>query len=195
MTLSTEIYVLEPVDVRELFAECQRLLAAADEIPDRPQKSKEGGSWRGDGSARLLENLVGQGLPAWLMVHYREDGPLVTAEQAAEHDEDCSEECTGKYHDQPCHLLIDIDTAYSYRSARGGCGDLHAWYIAELSKWLAARNVPFRWQNEFTGDVYDGLAGLDTLASGGRAAGNWFANEVLPMIAAQVAASGGELAP
>lgn len=185
MTLSTNIYVLDPVDPEELFRFGQSLLAEYDE----QHRSAEAQAWRRgepDANGRTsIYNRLGQGLPAILDVRYRNGGQYVTAEMAG-HDEDCDEDCTGKYHDRECWIDVDLDTAYGYRDERGwGCGDLHAVLVARIGNWLDERGVRWEWRNEFTGDVHgddDRYARLADLASGGFEAEAWFRTAVLPAI-------------
>ncbi len=188
MTLSTDIFVHDQIDRDAVFAKCRELLGANDSHPfsDDP-------SWRGASGddARCLANACGIGLPAWLMLHYRPDAPLVTAEQAAAHDEDCEADCDGSEHfAQACWLSVDFDTAYSYRDEQGrGCGDFHACLVATLGQWLDDRGVPWSWRNEFTGEVHGGddrYERLTDLMQGGHRAMEWFQSTVKPAIAAHI---------
>lgn len=187
MTLSTDVYVLDEVDRAEVFEFCQALLAKYDDrYGVHLQVSEDRDSWRG-GDIRCLNNVVDQGLPAWLMLHYRVEGPLTTAEAAATHNEDCPEaegDCV-IFHETECWLSVDFDTAYGYRDKAGrGCGDLHALLVAELGQFLDGRGVRWRWRNEFTGEIHDGPERLVELVSGGFEASAWFRTSVLPAILA-----------
>lgn len=212
MTLNTRVYVLDKVDVHELFREAQRLLGLADDGkrgPDRQQWSNEQDrTWRGGvgatepGNPWMISNEVGQGLPGWLMVHYRTDGHYRTAEQAAVHSycnhpdaeyyEPSKPTCRETEHDPVCWAELSIDTAYGYRGPNGyGCGDLHAAYVAGLGEWLDGRGLRWKWLNEFTGEVHEGYDRLIELASGGFEASAWFRTTALPAIAAHAATTGG----
>lgn len=184
MTLSTDVYILDPVDPVDVFRYCQTLLSAFDEegrSPDQQQSEVDNG-WRGSGSL-TMQNTMGQDLPAWLMLHYRRGAPLVTEEQAAECDEDCESDCDGEYHPQPCWINVDFDTAYSYRGPNGmGCGDLHAVLVAGLGQWLDQHGVRWAWRNEYTGEVHDNAESLIELVSGGFEAKAWLESTVLPAI-------------
>jgi hypothetical protein len=194
--------VLDQVDPHETFIFCQRLLAGYDDRPgpepvqifsDTADKLWRDGDWsvRAD-SPWTLRNEPDQGLPAWLMLHYRPGAALRTDAEAAEHNEDCDDDCTGQWHEVACWLSVDFDTTYSYRDRRGwGCGDLHAAIVAELGQWLTARGVRWSWRNEFTGEVHDGPDRLSELGSGGEDAATWFRTAALPAILADVVASGG----
>lgn len=197
MTLSTDIYVLDQVDVSELFRFCQGLLTKYDDRPTPQQPDQQAWrdreSWR-DNGARLMSNEIGQGLPAILDLHYRPDAPLATPEQAEQCTDDCDppEEGEDRYHHHPhaCWANIDFDTAYSYRDTSGrGCGDLHALLVSEVGQWLDERGVRWEWHNEYTGDIHGGddrYERLIDLVSGGFAAEAWFRTTVLPAIAAGV---------
>lgn len=133
----------------------------------------------------MIENELGQGLPAWLMIGYRPGAPLRSAEQVAACDEDCDPDCDGSYHDRACWLDVDFDTAYGYDHDGMGCGDLHAALVARLGRWLDARGVRWEWRNEFSGEVHGGVdryERLADLASGGFEATAWYQTAVLPAI-------------
>lgn len=207
MTLSTNLYVLDLVDERELFRFCQGLLAKYDDRPESERQSPEQQKWSdsvrhpiwNDPAGRTICNKIGQGLPAILSIDYGVERPLRTAKQVAEHDEDCNlpggkyydaerPNCDGTYHDRACWADIDFDTTYGYRDSRGwGCGDLHAVLVAEVGNWLDERGIRWEWRNEFTGDVHGGdtrYERLLDLVRGGDEAVNWFRTSVLPAIAA-----------
>jgi hypothetical protein len=200
VTLSTNLYVLDPVDARELFHFAQGLLTKYDDrpepqTPDRQEWSdeKQNSAWSNPGSW-CIRNHIGQGLPAILDVTYRPDGPLTTEEASQTCTEDCDpdsvESGPGGYHYHPhaCWADLDFDTAYSYRDSRGwGCGDLHAVLVGEIGNWLDRRGIRWEWRNEFTGEVHGGDARykrLIELASGGFEASAWFRTSVLPAIQA-----------
>jgi hypothetical protein len=200
MTLSTNLYVLDRVDVHELFRFCQELLTKYDDrtppqTPDQQETRDELVGWREDGSWRI-SNVLGQGLPGILDITYRPDGPLRTADQAAAHaeDQDCEPDCTGEYHPRACWADVDFDTAYGYRDEAGrGCGDLHALLVAEVGQWLDGRGIRWEWKNEFTGEVHGGgdrYARLVDLATGGSEASAWFRSTALPAIIAHAAGGG-----
>lgn len=213
MTLSTNVYVLDEVDVRELFQFAQRLLTTYDDrpIPQSPDQQvwrdeERSDIWNEPGT-RVIRNELGQGLPAILDIAYGPDGPLRTAEQAAQHDEDCNlpgnkyydpdnPDCDGDHYRRACWADLDLDTAYGYRDSRGwGCGDLHAVLVAEIGKWLDERGVRWEWKNEFTGEVHGGddrYERLIELVSGGFEASAWLRAAALPAIAAGMLDTGTE---
>lgn len=192
MTLSTNVYILDPVSPHELFRYTQSLLTQYDDqkrpfnrqaCSDKPFSYGAPGTWQ-------IANDLGQGLPGILDITYRPDGPLRTAEQSAAHDEDCDEGCSGEYHDRACWADLDLDTAYGYRDERGmGCGDLHAALVSQIGQWLDGRNIRWEWRNEFTGDVHGGsdrYERLVDLCSGGFEAAAWFQSTVLPAITGSI---------
>ena len=204
MTLSTNLYVLDQVDIPKLFRFCQELLAANDDrvpaqLADR-QVSVDTETWRGNG-ARSLRNELGQGLPAILDITYRPDGPLTTEEQSKECTSYCDpadkeldpDEERYHYHPRACFADIDFDTAYGYRDSKGRrCGDLHAVLVSEVGKWLDERGVRWEWRNEYSGDVHGGEDRYDRLidlVSSGFEASAWFRTSVLPAVAASLGAT------
>lgn len=197
MTLSTDVYALDKVDPHEVFRLCQGLLAKYDDRPgthdqvsdDYQDRSYVGVPGLVNFEAKpenpwTIANGVGQGLPAWLLLHYRPDAPLrVTTDE-------CTEDCDlddedEPYHNHPeaCWLSVDFDTSYSYKDSSGrGCGDLHALLVAELGAWLTTRNVRWKWRNEFTGEIHDNPEKLIDLCRGGFEAKSWFTTSVLSLI-------------
>jgi len=191
MTLDTRIYVHGPVDHREAFVKFNQLLGAHEGIRFRDEQDTtyRDGEWVTipDGPWTLM-NEPDQGLPGWLMLHYRPGAALRVPADVAACDEDCDPDCTGTYHRKACWLEISIDTAYSYSGPAGGCGDLHARLVAEFGKWLDGKGVRWSWMNEFTGEVHWGYEGLEELGAGGLKALEWFSFDVMPAIAARFAA-------
>jgi hypothetical protein len=179
MTLSTNIYILDQVDAREVFKFCQGLLAKYDDRPGRPRQ-QESVDLPGN-----VFNQIGQGLPAILDVRYGESGPLVTAEQSAAHDEDCPPDCGGEYHDAEYWVNVDFDTSYGYRDSRGWrCNELHAALVVDLGTWLNGRGIRWSWRNEYTGDIHPGpgFESLESFFAAGDKAQDWFVSMVLPAI-------------
>lgn len=201
MTLDTRIYVLDRVNPQDVFRFCRELLGATEKYTFTDEQDKtyrKGESFIEPGNPWTIGNDLGQGLPAWLLLNYRQDAPLRTAEQAAKHDEDCNlpensiyvEEwgpCDGDHgYRRACWVTVSFDTAYGYSDERGyGCGDLHAEYVAKLGQWLDAKGARWEWQNEFTGEIHTGYSRLIDLASGGFEASAWFRTTVLPAIKAE----------
>ena len=186
MTLDTRIYVLDRVDVREAFAKCNALLGATENTRSTDEQDttwREGGHITVPGSPWTISNEPDQGLPGWLMMHYRPGVPLRTDAQAAAHDEDCEgeDDCTWS-HRRACWLEVSLDTSYGYRGKEGGCGDLHAWFVFELGKWLDEHGARWQWHNEFTGEIFTGTAGLESLCTLGAEATAWMREKVLPAI-------------
>jgi hypothetical protein len=199
VTLSTDIYALDKVDPHEVFRFCQGLLTKYDERPGTSEQISDDYQDRSYVGVPGIENFVakpenpwtiangvGQGLPAWLLLHYRPGAPLrVTTDE-------CTEDCDSEpdedgyqyhYHPEACWLRVNFDTTYSYKDSAGrGCGDLHALLVAELGEWLTARGVRWKWRNEFTGEVHEGAEKLIDLCTSGFAAQAWFTTSVLPVI-------------
>lgn len=204
MTLSTNVYVLDPIDHREVFHFCQGMLAKYDEDRRSPEQQawtdKQDETWRAGKSfvepdnAWSIANRIGQGLPAILDISYRPNAPLRTPEQAAACYDWCDDDCTEEHDQQACWLDIDFDTAYGYKHNGMGCGDLHAAFVSELGQWLDARGVRWSWRNEHTGEVHGGedrYERLIDLCSAGFEASAWFEHTVKPVIEAKAAAEGG----
>lgn len=191
MTLSTNIYVLDEIDPKVVFEKGRELLGCTD---DNPWIEEESSYW-GDGRRQYM-NTPGQGLDAWLTVYYRPDGPFVDEARAKAEMEKFHEEYCVRYSDEPddcldvdtlvSYLTINFDTAYGYSDEMGrGCSQLHADYIINLGQWLDVLGIRWRWENEFTGEVFDGYQGLIEFAGEGLKARDWFNNVVKPAVQAE----------
>lgn len=196
MTLNTRIFIDSDVDRRFVFSFCQGLLAEHDEhnrTPDQQnfEESTLGGS-------KFLMNRGWQDLPAWLMIGHNDGNPLRTAEQVAEHDEDCNipgntyydadrPDCdgtSGHAHRPASWLDVSFDTGYGYHNEKNGwdCTALHTYFIVRLGQWLDEKGIPWTWQNEYTGEYHTGYDALKEFNFNGGEAATWFADTVLPMI-------------
>lgn len=188
MTLSTNIYILDAVDPLEVFNFCNKYLLKVDNpkfkhAPATNYVKDDSGKWSEveDPEIMDLSNQVGQGFDAWLLTKYRKNGPLYTEDQYDEYEDEDEEDGIHRYLTDPaCFMKLDFDTAYGYTHPEiGGCSQLHAHYIVALHDWLATKGVRIKWQNEFTGDYFDGLDGLDDFAGDGDKARDWF-KSILP---------------
>jgi hypothetical protein len=201
VTLDSRIYVHDEIQAADVFRTMQANLAKYDDRPDAPAQTwtvdQDGYPKNGNNNPWTIANDCGQGLPAWLMVHYRPGAALRPDAEACSQHCDTDPEDPEPYHSHgPAHwLVVSIDTSYGYRDAAGrGCGDLHALLIAELGQWLDARGVAWSWENEFTSEIHGGedrYRRLVDLASSGFEASAWFRTTVLPAISGVIAS--GEL--
>lgn len=184
MTLDTRIYALDPVDVRETFLECNRLIGAHEGIKWSDHQIK---TWRNGvgtpqpGNAWNIGNNIGQGLCALLDIYYRPDAPLRAADNGCAWY--CDPGCQEEHENPACWLEVSFDTAYGYTGANGeSCSVLHARLVAQLGNWFDARGVRWKWRNEFTCELFDGYDGLENFANDGGRARDWFTSSVLPLI-------------
>lgn len=154
MTLNTRVVIEQPYPAPRVFHHCRQLLGCTDaHVWEHERTSKWSRNPR-------YGNILGQGLPALLWLHYGPDGPLL------DDDEDDPEERQG-------FIAVHFDTAYGYArfSPNGaGCEDLHAWLIRELGRWLDERGLTWQWQNEFTGEWHRGSEGLGEFGDADRGA-------------------------
>jgi hypothetical protein len=194
MTLSTNVAIGKPFDVNKVFAFCRQLI----DTPDTAE------AHRGDGylpGTKQIGNPAGVGLCALLTVTYGADGPFIH-----ECDKWCSTEVGGEWEttqasvDEHTHyvaedpmangwaaIVVDFDTTYSYRGAGGeSCSDLHARLVTALGQWLDQQGLPWKWQNEYTGEWFDRYDQLAEFGDAHRATGAdaWFRGLVVPAIQA-----------
>lgn len=187
MTLSTKVYFLDPINPLDVHAYCNELLGAPATVRFEQKDTDYSGNPRPS-----ISNEPMQGLPAWLFVHYGiGDAPrqeLCTDPTHFGEDSDDNEEKWDCEHSHFAthHVMVDFDTAYSYRDALGGCTELHARFIFQLADWAAERKVRIGWKNEFTGDCFHGTEGLGEFIGSGEDAMDWFRNIVLPAITSHI---------
>jgi hypothetical protein len=170
MTLDTSVFVTSKLDYRLAWVKCNQLIGAHEGITFTDE---DGYIW----------NKAGQGLCALLGMHYGTDAPLVADGGHHQYCEPDDGEAASHRLCFPHWLEISFDTPYGYRDADGnGCGDLHARLVAELGQWLDGRGASWKWENEVTGEVHDGYAGLTELARSGARATQWFRTIVAPAL-------------
>lgn len=165
MTLSTDILICEPVNPEHLWEFTMGLLARGVDFEPKwrhvgigePCWLRDDGSPGSTAATDEYRTILGQGLGALTVLQYAIDGPLTWwNEDRLEWARETDPEFVPPWFDQ--HLLrLDFDTAYGYQNRHGGgCSDLHAWLICEITDWLAARGVTkVVYRNEFTGEFHD----------------------------------------
>lgn len=152
MTLSTDIIIRQPVNPADLFSDLMALLARFPGSPAEPE-------WDHEPERHQYVSRCGQGLPAWVFVHYAADGPLRVYDDERigwEREDDP----TWQVPDWNEHCIkVNLDTGYGYKGPGGaGCSDLHAFLIAAIYHWCAGRGVTdLRWENEFTGEWFESV--------------------------------------
>jgi hypothetical protein len=115
----------------------------------------------------IYMNDPGQGFDAWLSVHHRTDGPLATEDVWVDDD-------GYRYLDQKaCTVMVNFDTAYGYQDRLGGCASLHGRYIVMLDRWAKDHGATLEWRNEFTGEFFKGLDGLEDFGGEEVRAAEW----------------------
>lgn len=159
MTLTTHIRIVEPTPAKPIFDECRRILGG-ESVPFTYEQDKYGPephNWS-------YRNGPGQGLHALLWVEHGADGPL--SDYAGTEGEDCTYwygcELPGHRCPPKASIAVAFDTTYTYRNKHGGgCGDLHAWLILTLGKWLNDKGLTWLWENEFTGEWFPSTTSPD----------------------------------
>ncbi len=154
MTLNTSVWIERSYDPQRMFRYLQKLIGS------------ENGQWKhvatpGDEHWRpedltlwapSFHNSIGQGFPAILEMTYGLDGYLKNPYPPEEDDDEPDTWPRASFH-------ITWDTTYGYQRTSdngAGCEDLHAYLIMACA--AAARYIgsDWWWQNEFTGETWDG---------------------------------------
>ncbi|MFF4600595.1 hypothetical protein [Amycolatopsis sp. NPDC001319] len=180
MTLNTSIAIGKPYPVRQVFDFCRELL----NTPEGTPFSEEHSSWRK--GVKQIFNPCGIGLPAWLWIYYGADGPMVETPDDPSDEDEVEYIARTPTKNGWAAMEVTFDTAYGYRGPDGeSCSQLHARLVAQLGKWLDAKGLPWKWQNEYTGEWFDGYDGLAELVGAHESTGadEWFRGTVLPLIA------------
>jgi len=176
MTLDTKIAITGPVSAHAVYNFLRPLVnTPAGTEPEVKDES--------------IWNPCGIGANAWLIVYH---GPNDGAELMPR-DSDCDSDYEDErsysrrspHYNGTSHVVVSLDTAYSYRTDDGeGCSDLHARLIRALGQWLDAQDIPWQWQNEFTGEWSQRYDNLDAFGDAFKSTGAqaWFDNTVRPVI-------------
>lgn len=152
MTLSTDLYILDQIEAKQIFKKARQVIGATEKNLYQDQEDDQGFAWVNPGD-RTLGNKIGSGLNAWLQVHYNSKGKLATDENAAKKNDEPYE------FNIPSHWLrVNFDTAYGYKGEKysESCSALHTKYLAELGLWLDQKKIAWAWKNEFNGEIYAG---------------------------------------
>lgn len=204
MTLNTKIYINGPIDVEELFAWGNANLIRPDHEPVVTRRGVGEGeySWQKDA---MVGNRIGQGFCAIFEIEHREGAPISHMESfyPSDYDEDDPEskgemlEAKDELAARPDYYAeITFDTSYGFsdtiNGVQMGCSALHSWFIYALVDYCDSKGVTLSWINEFSGEYYRGLDGLETLLQDGRSASDWFHNMVVPAITNEVTRNGGK---
>jgi hypothetical protein len=72
-------------------------------------------------------------------------------------------ECDGTCKCPPtASVEVSFDTTHEYRNHQGGNrGDLHAWLILRLGKWLDGNGLTWWWENSLTGEWFPSTTSPD----------------------------------
>jgi hypothetical protein len=195
MTLNTHVWLHGPIHGEVAFTlALQAILDAADrgaELDAVRVEYDDNGGWSSRCTGHDLLQTVPQGLPAWTCCWYRHDGsPVATDDRLEQFDARWhSEEDPPGIEQRKCQVEISWDTAYGYSERGIGCTELHARALVLLHSWLP-EGVTLTWQNEFSGEIFDGLTGLEGFLGDGAKANDWYRNVAAPAIAAHIAAQG-----
>jgi hypothetical protein len=190
MTLDTRVYIRDAIDPIEVFDYCNKIIGAGEKIERTTKHPVDAAP--GDGNAPLWTfNNPNQGLHALLTVRYRKDGPLLTPEKAAAHEQ-CGDDCEALHCEREhCWVEVAFETSYGYTGPSGEhCGQYHADLVMQLGHWLTASGCNWRWRDEKTGAVWDRYDHMQDLIDAGADAKQWFTKDVLPKLQERAKATG-----
>lgn len=178
MTLSTNIYILGPVDGPDLHAWVnENILRVKNPIVTEGHRD----------DYHYLHNAIGQGFDAIFELDWWDTPQLMTDGLTDKDDPDDVEYYTKKQEaiGAPYYAHIDFDTAYGYSKNGMGCTELHAsWIVRLYREYFEPRGLEIAWQDEYSGKVWRNLSeeGMTDFLGGGDAAMNWFTSVVRPAI-------------
>lgn len=165
MTLNTLVNLTGPIELDAAFDIALRaLLTAADEMDRYPGALIERNpDWQSGYSYDYVGTKIGQGLPGITDAKRMSDG----SDFQPERDEDDGEIWTDT---QPWSVQLSWDTAYGYRGKSWrSASALHGAALTALHGALPD-GITMRWQNEFTGEWFNGIDGLDEFMGEGEKA-------------------------
>lgn len=164
MTLNTSFVVAAPAGHVEEYAEqiytvCRQMLHTPDHV--QPKRGEADPRWSEPGT-RDIDHPLGIGLAAWLTVQYRPEGPKVVV---PDDEDEVRWALEHPFTNGFGSVQVSWDTSYGYRSDEGlDCSQLHAAYIVGLGNWCDPRELPWQWQNEYTGEWHMHQRGLQEFA-------------------------------
>lgn len=201
MTLDTTVAIGGgAVNAREVFDLARAMVNTPADVEPAADPVKFGP----DHGVKRLANPGGIGADAWLITYYGADGPIpahacsescylddiedLVADGLPATSERCmdarSREEGNPEHSGWASMVLSFDTAYGHKGPNGeGCADLHRKYIEVLHVYAQRKGLQLKWQNEFTGEWFDGLDGLDAFGRANDDAQAWFHGTVVPAIA------------
>jgi hypothetical protein len=164
MTLNTRIWLHGPIHGRAAFNRAlSAIMCAVDRVDEIASAQIRESSPNPLGGYSSIHTVIGQGLPGIVDCDYREDGsPLATEDVYSDDEDDVYEDGTRWIDQRKCQAELSWDTAYGYQENGLSCSMLHAKALILLYESLPD-DVTLTWQNEYTGDIFDGLDGLDSL--------------------------------
>jgi hypothetical protein len=177
MTLSTDIYILDPIpDPEDLWRWVNINLLKKD--------AQEVRTTRREGQ---IHNAPMQGLDAWFMLDWSEAPQRYDDDVDDSWDEEDAEWYRGKQEKigSPYYGRINFDTSYGFNRDGMGCTELHALYIVRLYReYFEPRGINIAWQDEYRGDVWRNLSeeGMVKFLGAGDSAMEWFTDLVKPSL-------------
>ena len=153
MTLHTRIAVTTPgIDPEATFTHLLNLLGATPQQASQARRTTplpdSEYSWERHRN-HSIGMPMGLGLPSLVDVDYSPTGEPLTIAEDMTNDIDEARKDEEKIFIPQAHLIIHMDTAYSYKAANGaGCGDLHAWLVREMGAWLTEQGASWDWNDE-----------------------------------------------
>jgi hypothetical protein len=167
MTIAVNVLITDPLPVEDVYEVASRLVTG------------EGRTALYDHSSGLIENIPGQGFDARLRVYYGTDGPLTDFEPDSEFPDD--EESAVRW-PEPHAIRVWWDTPLGHEGPNGEtAGDLLTSYVEGLGTWLDDRDVRWLWVEENSGEVFEGLTGLDKLRAEGASGRDLMTNVIAPI--------------
>jgi hypothetical protein len=178
MTLDTRVLITTPVAAKALWDDILEIVAERHTSPVqvRTKDARDYEVPEGITDGITTQTTIGQGLPAWTRMTYRVSGEPFPSYTQDPDDYDDPKTFPASY------ANISFDTSYGYRDPFGGCATLHARFLVHLHQ----KGYTFAWVNEFTGELYEGLDGLEKFMDGGAEAEEWFQTVVLPVIESEM---------
>lgn len=192
MTLATQIAVTGPVPIDKLYD-------LVDGMVRPVGKATSDRTWE----PGVIHNRIGQGNASMLDIEFSIDGEMfdVVPLHAAYKEELAADEIVwddvweGWHPPVDFYAKIRLDTSYGWEGPVGEtCSVLHASIVVAAHQFAAEHGAGVVWRNEYTGRWHPGVDGIAEFIGDGDAAMAWFTGTVQPVVEAEAAVNGGQVA-
>lgn len=161
----TSIFVEGEVDPQELYSTLLRQIIFYDGRALHPTDIPLVAGTEDNINHYLIDVRADHGLQALAGVWYKDNGELITGEEAGGvWNTSCSDSNCTRHQPEPFRVLAGFATSLHYSDERGwNAGNLHSGMIYAMGGFLDTKKVPWKWQEGFRKDIHEGYEDLEEL--------------------------------